>query len=654
MAHALLYWTGVGMEKRKALAAAALSRLRGLVVELRQPQGEAAHDDAARARDRAEAALATALSYLEAAPGAMLVVEEHGRITVVNSEAERLFGYSREELIGAPVELLLPESKRPAHAAVRSQLQARPHRRLMTERGDLHARCKDGSLVAIEVSLSPVRTEPGADIVVSVRDVSAQRASERELERLNNRLQLATHAGQIGTWEWDIESTELTWDPVMHALYGVPVGSKRSGVGLWWSLLAPDCVERVGAEVQRALEGTRDLDTDFLIKRADGQLRVIAARAVVQRDEAGKPLRMLGTNMDITDRRRAETKLANSEQLFRSAMEHSAIGMALVDLDGRWLKVNRNLCELLGYPEQELYQLTFQQITHPEDLARDLALAQQLRSGEVGFYRLEKRYVRKDGRVISALLTGSAARDESGEALYYIAQIQDITEQKAAESQLRESLAEKEVLLREIHHRVKNNLQIIISILRLQSHEVDDAQRAMLSDCQARIQTMALLHERLHRGGRLSAVDFGEHLRELTSMLLRSFHDSTCVVTLELAIESVSVDIDAAIPLGLLANELITNALKHAFVGRSRGTLSIELAKKDGVLRLCVADDGVGFRGDFAAEARTSLGFRLIRALAHQLRAVLQVSRTERTAITLTLQRSPSEDHEERTHRQDA
>jgi PAS domain S-box-containing protein len=311
--------------------------------------------------------------------------------------------------------------------------------------------------------------------------------------------------------------------------------------------------------------------------------------------------------------------------------------MALLGLDGRFLKMNRELGRILGYSEGELLGGTFQALTHPEDQTIDADQAQALASGDITHYHAEKRCIHKSGRSVWVSLSVALVHGPDGEPRMLVAEVQDTTEQKGNEAQLLSSVVEKEVLLKEIHHRVKNNLQVISSILRLQGkHSSSPEVRGMFQDSQARIQTMALIHEELYRSKNLASIDFAVHLQDLSTMLGRLFATPGCSIRMELAVESMILNLDTAVPLGLVANELITNALKHAFTGRRAGMISIALQLRDSSFTLTVADDGVGFPADFDLDSSGSLGLHMIRVLARQLRAKITVEREGRNAISLT------------------
>ena len=192
-----------------------------------------------------------------------------------------------------------------------------------------------------------------------------------------------------------------------------------------------------------ALTGdTPSLDIEYRIVRPDGEIRWVRARGFQVRDAAGRLTRLTGIVTDITERKRVEDTLRESEERFSGAFEHAPIGVALVSPDGRWLKVNRALCELVGYSELELLARTFQDITHPDDLDTDLENVRRILAGEIRSYQMEKRYVHAQGHLVTVLLNVSLVRDGQDQPRYFIAQIQDITERKLAEQALQTSTEE--------------------------------------------------------------------------------------------------------------------------------------------------------------------------------------------------------------------
>jgi two-component sensor histidine kinase len=213
----------------------------------------------------------------------------------------------------------------------------------------------------------------------------------------------------------------------------------------------------------------------------------------------------------------------------------------------------------------------------------------------------------------------------------------EILERKQAEAQLQASLVEKETLLKEIHHRVKNNLQVISSLLYLQSHALTDPQlQALFRESQDRVRSMALIHEILYRSYDLARIDFADYLEHLVTHLCRSYGVEMHRITLTIEAEPVFLDIDRAIPCGLILNELLTNALKYAFPGDRTGALHLRLRAAPDQVMLAVRDTGVGLPEGVDVEHTPSLGLRLVHMLTMQLGGTLSLERGEGTAWTLT------------------
>jgi PAS domain S-box-containing protein len=206
----------------------------------------------------------------------------------------------------------------------------------------------------------------------------------------------------------------------------------------------------------------------------------------------------------------------------------------------------------------------------------------------------------------------------------------DITERKQAEAQIQASLQEKEVLLQEIHHRVKNNLQVISSLLDLQSQQIEEsAMLEVFRESQNRVKSMALVHEKLYQSKNFAIINFAEYTESLTNYLFKAYELNAGDVTLELDIDEVSLNIDTAIPCGLIINELVSNALKYAFPDRRTGTIRVALhADRDRHFTMIVEDNGVGFSLEFDLNKVKSLGFQLVNVLAKQLKGSLEIDQT--------------------------
>ncbi len=401
-------------------------------------------------------------------------------------------------------------------------------------------------------------------------------------------------------------------------------------------LVHPDDRAATLKEVERLAAGQQTIGFENRYRCKDGSYRWIAWTC--SPDVATGLLYAAGR--DLTQQRQAEASLLRSEERWRSAFELAAVGVGLTTTEGRWVQVNQALCEIVGRSQDELLAVTFQEITHPDDLASDGDAVGRLLSGELKTYHTEKRYFHARGHVVWIHLSVSVVRGE-GATTYFLALVQDITARKRAEDELRGSLREKDVLLREIHHRVKNNLQIVTSLLNLQLRGIEDgAARGLLRESQDRVKTMALVHEKLYQSKGLATLDSPAYLRDLVASLFRSY-GAVPRISQRVEAQEVPLDIDAAVPLGLVVNELVSNALKHAFPDGRIGCVVVSLATTGDATTLTVKDDGVGLPEGLEARRSRSLGLQLVDGLATQLRGELTTtSGPAGTTFTLVFARA--------------
>ncbi len=304
----------------------------------------------------------------------------------------------------------------------------------------------------------------------------------------------------------------------------------------------------------------------------------------------------------------------------------------LTDRDHGLIEVNDRALSVYGYSREEFLGMHIPDLRPPDSRSN---FSGQLQEAEkTGSLIFETLHCKKSGEIFPVEV--SLRIIETGGNRFHQAIIRDISERKKAEGRIMDALREKEVLLREIHHRVKNNMQVISSLLRLQSAKFSDPEvREAFRESQGRIRSMALVHEKLYRTKDLSTIDFSNYIRTLTSTVFAS-HIVGERIALHLDLEKTSLDINSAVPCGLILNELVLNALKHAFPPGRSGRITIELREnEERMIRLTVRDDGVGIPDTVDLNTAESLGFQIVSLLAKQLEGRIDIRREAGTSMTL-------------------
>jgi PAS domain S-box-containing protein len=334
---------------------------------------------------------------------------------------------------------------------------------------------------------------------------------------------------------------------------------------------------------------------------------------------------------DITKRKLVEEALGQKNEELDGYFTNTLDLLCIADTDGHFRRLNKEWESALGYSPVELEGKRFLDFVHPDDMEASIDALSELNAGKLAL-QFTNRYRHKDGsyRWIEWRMFPAGN-------LFY-ASARDVTDRKKLSEQIEASLAEKETLLKEIHHRVKNNLQIITSILNLQIRKTTDTKTIeALKDSQNRVRSMALIHEHLYQGKDLSHINLGNYVRALGSGLFDTYEAANHGIQFDLNIRDIYVDINTSIPLGLISNELITNSLKYAFSGKKDGKISIMATEDPQSLTFIVADNGIGMPEGITLENQMSLGLRLVNSLTRQLHGTVTIDHKDGTKFVFTI-----------------
>ena len=378
-------------------------------------------------------------------------------------------------------------------------------------------------------------------------------------------------------------------------------------------------------EVTRRCREGEVVRQDIQVRMLNDQPMWIDFMLAPLRDQDGQVTHLIPSAMDISQRHASEVALKQSEERYQSVIESSDDAIITKSLDGIITGWNPAATRLLGYSEVEAIGRPVALLFPPERWPEEAGIMKDIKAGK-RVPPFETVRLHKDGRRLDVSVTLSPLRDRSGAIVGACKLARDVSEQKRQRSLIEHALEEKTALLHEVHHRVKNNLQIVSSLMNLQSRQVSAAAAQALSECQGRIRAMALVHQLLYESSSVAEVDLSDYIGRLVVLTKGTYEGSGSGIELSFsgADERVTLDIHRTIPCGLIINELISNAIKHAFKATGRGRIDVRMRlDAAGRLQLSVSDNGCGLPPGFAWGGAAGLGTQLIPMFVDQLGGVL-------------------------------
>lgn len=577
------------------------------------------------------------------------ILDEDGLIIFDSPSSQRILGYREGYFIGkSPLDFIHPDDQ----AKVKKELEIVYKKKNPGIPTEFRIRKSDGTYIPVETVAHNLTDDPAVKgVVITTHPLSDRKKAEEALLESERRLTDIINFLPDATFAIDLEGKVIAWNRAIEEMTSTPkeeiMGKGNYEYSIpWYGERRPILIDLIGSE-----DSEFTSKYDFIQKKGQtlttevfvpsvygGKGAYLWGKASPLLDSKGQQYGAIESVRDITNRKKAENALKRSEKRFRAVAESAVDAIVTTDANGKILFCNDSLGTIFGYSHNEIIGSNLT-VLMPSRFRKEYlkGLETFKSSGEhrrVG-KTLKTRGLRKNGAEFPFEM--SLAAWKSGGNNFFTSIIRDITERDKAEDQIKKSLEEKEILLKEIHHRVKNNLQIISSLLDLQEVYVKEDPTAVnvLRESQNRVLSMAMIHEMLYQSTDLSHIDFSDYIRNMVSNLFHTYGVKNRITTVT-DVKKAFLNVETSVPLGLIISELVSNSLKYAFPGDRGGKLLVSLHGKDEKFELIIEDDGVGLPENFDfRNVETSLGLRLVNSLVNQLDGSIELDKSNGTKFII-------------------
>lgn len=552
----------------------------------------------------------------------MVIIQDLG-VVYCNQAFAGISGYSKKELLS----LTPTQVEKMVHPDDRDLIWGRMKKRLQGKkvlpRYEFKGFRKDGSVRWLEMLANRIEYEGKPAILGSIIDITERKKAQDKLIESEEKFKVLFEHTPDAYYLSDIEGTFIDGNRAAEKLIGFSRNELLGKNILKLKILSEEQLPKATALLANNALGKATGPDEFDITRRDGTMAVIEIRTypVKIKNETF----ILGLVKNITENKNTQKALRESEEKYRAIFESFHDVYYRTDRDGIVTIISPSVRthagwdpeDIIGHPVTDFYK---------DPPQRELFKEKLKESGVINDYEL--KLLAKDGRVMHVSVSSKIILGNDGKPTGVEGVLRDITDRKRAEEQIRSSLRDKEVLLQEIHHRVKNNMQIISSLLNLQSRHIEDERvKDMFRMSRNRIRSMALIHEKLYQSKDLAKINFAQYIESLAVHLLQTYNASTDRIKLNADVSDVFLDINKAIPCGLIVNELVSNSLKHAFPKHRRGNIYVQLRNgKNGDVHLMVSDNGIGLSEEVDFKKPDSMGLQLVKDLIDQLEGTLELS----------------------------
>jgi PAS domain S-box-containing protein len=457
--------------------------------------------------------------------------------------------------------------------------------------------------------------------------LETMKQAEADIALNQARLQLALNAAKAGIWEWDLRTNENTWSEELWALYGLTPHCCKPSYEAWLQSIHPEDRELTGTTVQRASSQGVELYVEWRVNNPGSPLRWLMSRGQPVCDETGQVISYRGIVIDITERKHSEKMIHERNEQYRSLFENTHAVMLLIDPNGGAIvDANPAATQFYGWTHDELIQKNVADINTltPEEIHREMQAARDMQRNYFLF-----RHRRADGSTSDVEVYSGPILVRGCKLLYSI--VHDITQRKQAEERIKTLLDEKEILLKEVHHRIKNNMNIVSSLLHLQMNVQQDlSAKNALQDAASRLQSMMVLYDKLYLSVNFKDVSMKDYIPPLLEEITGIFPQNGSI-KIKTQIDDVRLDAKLLSTLGIILNELTTNAMKHAFTGQKDGEITVVATRKANCVSILFADNGVGLPASLTTQNSPGFGMQLVDMLVKQIRGSISIDRVQGT-----------------------
>ena len=569
-----------------------------------------------------------------------ILILQNRLVTFANRRMSEMVGYSQGEIIGKYFDqMAAPEYKE----MLANEYRRRQAGENVSGNHELEIVAKNNRKIPVETKVQPIVYQEKPAVMVIIRDITERKQAEGAIKESEQNFRNFLDNASIGIRIRDGEEHVLYLNQAFMDIFGYQsIAEAQSAIPM--KLYSPQSYAEYLKRSEKIPRGETVPDkVEVDVVRKDGTIRHV--QVMGQRVPRNGKIQAQTLYIDITATKQAENALKDSEQRYRSLFENMTDGYAYCRMfyqdghpvDFQYINVNRAFEKQTGLTGIE-GKLVSEVI--PGIRESDPELFE--RYGRVALTGIPESFE----LFVASLKMWFSISVYSPQNEYFVAIFNVITERKKAEEKILASLAEKETLLKEVHHRVKNNMQVISSLLRLQESKVKDKDSAaLLKDSQNRIQSMALVYNKLYQSENLAGINMTDYIKELTAGLVKSYAVNPSRVTVKIAPGDVLLDVDMAIPCGMVINELVTNSLKYAFPDNRKGQISVSLKEAaNQKLELIVSDNGAGIPEKIDPDNTSTLGIKLVNNLVRdQLGGKIELDRTRGTIFNITFRRTKEE-----------